>query len=226
MPYLSADSRHTWFRDEQVLDIARRGLEEKQYYGIGEFHLVAGMSPNPKHEHKVIDGLMRLAAEFDVPVNIHTEASSYQYFLPLCKRHPRVRILWAHAGGILPPAQVSRLMQSCANVWIELAARDDDRYYDTPIVDERGKLLAGWRQLILEHPDRVMTGSDPVWPVDGRHRWDEPDSGWERIGHWLAFHRNWIAQLPAPIARKVRLENALAFYRISDSGATQIRAQD
>ena len=30
-----------------------------------------------------------------------------------------------------------------------------------------------------------MTGSDPVWPVAQLNPWDEPDTGWERLGQFI-----------------------------------------
>jgi predicted TIM-barrel fold metal-dependent hydrolase len=213
MPYLEPERRHDWFNDERVVPAARQALSSGRYAGLGEFHLTGGMGPNPAQRHPVVDGLMELAVEFDAPVLIHTEASSYRFFLPLCQRHPDARIVWAHAGGILPAGEVIALMEACPNVWAELSARDNDRYIQNPIVDAAGRLLPEWVALIRRFPDRVMTGTDPVWPIEYRHPWDEPDTGWDRFPNYLAFHRQWLDALPEDLARRVRLENALRFFR-------------
>lgn len=214
MPYLEPERRYDWFNDERVVAAAREALAGGRFVGLGEFHLTGGISPSPRKRHAVVDGLIELAVEFDVPVLIHTEASSYRFFLPLCQRHPTARILWAHAGGILPPDQVGALMEACPNVWAELSARDNDRYILNPIVDEEGRLLPGWEALVRRFPERIMTGTDPVWPIEYRHPWDEPDTGWDRFPSYLAFQRRWIEALPEDIARRVRLDNALRFFRI------------
>ncbi len=223
MPYLEPERRHSWFNDERVLGATEQALASGEYFGIGEFHLNSGFAPSPKNRHPVVDGLMDLAARFDVPALIHTEASDYRYFLPLCERHPGVRIQWAHAGGILPPEQVDALLTACPNVWAELAARDNERYISAPIVDARGALLPAWERLVRKYPDRFLTGSDPVWPVDNRHPWDQPDTGWDRIDTYIDFHRRWIGFLPEALAEKLRVGNAQEFYRLAERPQLRLR---
>ncbi len=210
-PYLEPGRRHSWFNDTRVLEAARNALASGKYQGIGEFHMIAGHGPSLKNP--VLQGLIELAIEFDVPLLIHTETSSHRYFLPLCKRYPRARFLWAHAGGLLDAGQVGALMDACANVWIELSARDPWRYIHSPIADTEGRLLPAWLALIRRYPDRFMVGSDPVWPVENLHAWDEPDTGWERLGEYLQFHRRWLNALPEPLTERLRLRNAQRFFR-------------
>ncbi len=210
-PYLEGGRRHSWFNDKRVLGAARKALAGGNYFGIGEFHLIAGRGPG--RNNPVLNGLIQLAIEYDVPVLIHVETSSYRYFLPLCQKYPRARFLWAHAGGLLDAEQVGALMQACPNVWAEFSARGPWRYIDSPITNDNGALLPEWAALIEKYPDRFMTGSDPVWPVENLHSWDEPDTGWERIGEFLDFHRRWLNQLPEELAVKVRLTNARRFFR-------------
>lgn len=226
MPYLTPAMRHNWFRHPEVVDAARRALESGQYFGLGEFHLVAGLGPSPRRRHPVVDGLLALAVAFDVPVMVHTEASSHEFFLPLCRRHPQARILWAHAGGILPARDVDTLLAACPNVWADLAARDQDRYIENPIVTRNGRLRAGWRALLEKYPGRFMVGSDPVWPVDERNRWDRDDTGWQRLDRYLGFHRRWLAALPADLSRRVRLTNAVAFLRVGRDPRIALREEE
>jgi hypothetical protein len=223
MPYLEAEKRHSWFNDPRVVPAAREALASGRFLGLGEIHLTGGLSPTPRRRHPVVDALFELAGEFDVPILVHTEASSYLYFLPLCQRHPGVRIQWAHSGGILPPDHVDRLLEGCPNVWPELSARDNDRYTDSPIVDDTGRLLPEWERLVLKYQDRFMTGSDPVWPVDNRHRWDLEDTGWDRIGEFLDFHRRWLSFLPDDVSEKIRLENAVRFFRVASDPRIALR---
>ena len=95
-PYYHAGNRLNWFYDKQVLVETRKGLQSAQYFGIGEVHLMDGVGP--RRDNPVIQGLLKLADEFDVPFLIHTDASSYEYIVPICQSYPRVRFLWAHAG--------------------------------------------------------------------------------------------------------------------------------
>lgn len=211
-PYLTATHRQNWFTDPQVFVEAKKALASRKYYGIGEVHLRGGLGPSRKN--KILQQLIELATEYDVPFLIHVESSSEQYFVPLCKQHPKTRFLLAHAGGTLDALQIGRLLQACPNVWVELSARDPWRYVESPpITDSNGKLLPEWVEVMKAWPDKFMTGSDTVWPVDNAHQWDEPDTGWQQLGRFLDFHRHWLRSLPDDLATRVRLTNALQFFR-------------
>lgn len=221
MPYLEPERKRDWIHDDRVLPSARKALESGGFKGLGEFHLISGYAPSLRNRQPVIDGMIELGVEFDVPISIHVEAGSYLYFLPLCLRHPHARLYWAHAGGNLPPDQVASLMTACPNVWIDLSARDPRRYGLHPITNARGHLLPAWRELVLKFPHRVMIGSDPFFKED-IISWDAPNIGWDFVGENLAFHLRWLSDLPADVARKIQWENALAFFRVSPG---QTRAQ-
>ena len=135
---------------------------------------------------------------------------SHKYFLPVCKQFPKVRFLWAHAGGILSADQVGELMKRCANVWVELSARDPWHY--GLFTDSDDKLLPGWKSLFETYPDRFMTGTDPVWNAHQTYRWYEADEGWSHYQQLNHFHRQWMRQLSAGIEKKIRIDNALRFF--------------
>lgn len=210
-PYIGVRGRYTWGGDERVLSRAREGLQQGLYYGIGEIHLIAGLGP--RRDNPVFEGLVGLAEEFDVPLLLHTEASDHRYLAPICQKFPRVRFQWAHAGGHLGPEHAEGILAACPNVWIEFSARDPWHY--GTLVDEAGNLLPGWVEVISAHPERFMTGSDPVWGAHQSDRWYEADEGWDHLGKLIAFHRAWMKQLPPAVEEKVRLTNALKFYRVA-----------
>lgn len=221
MPYLEPERKRDWFYDERVLPAARDALGSGRYRGIGELHLIAGFAPPLRTPHPVIDGLLSLATEFDVPALLHVEAGSYEYFKPLCLRHPDARIVWAHAGGVLPAEQVAALLEACPNVWLDLSARDPMRYGGLhPITGDDGALLPEWRRLVLRYQDRVLVGSDPFFR-EAQLYWDEPNTGWDHLDTFIDFHRAWLEQLPAAAERKIRLENALRFFRIPTEHAAE-----
>lgn len=209
-PYITPLHRQSWYLDKAVVEQARAGLESKQYYGIGELHLWSGLPP--RRDNDVLLGLFDLAKEFKVPVLLHTETSDADYIVPLCRRYQQVRILWAHAGGKLGPAEVEKAMVACSNLWVELSARDPWRY--DSLLDGSGKLPSAWIQLITKYSSRFMTGSDPVWAVTRTQRWDQADDGWDHLHKLIQFHRNWLSQLPPDVERKVRLDNARAFFPV------------
>ena len=207
-PYTTVRGRHTWFNDESVLIDARKGLEQKVYFGIGEVHVISGIGP--RRDNKILNGLLKLADEFQVPFNIHTEASSYQFLETICQRYPKVRFLWAHAGGSLGPDHAEAIIKSCPNVWIELSARDPHHYGG--LIEDDGSLRKGWKQVMIKYPDRFMVGTDPVWNAHQVDRWYEADEGWKHYEKFIRFHRELLEQLPPDVEKKIRLENAVEFF--------------
>jgi hypothetical protein len=208
-PYITPASRRNWYLDSSVLIQARAGLTGKQYYGIGELHLMAGFPP--RRDNPIVSGLMELAKEFNVPVLIHVDAADPEYMAAICRKYSTVRFLLAHAGGIYSSDHIATLLKQCDNLWVELSARDPWRYGG--ITDEQGALLADWLNLLLRFPDRFMTGSDPVWNVRRTQRWDEPDEGWDHFNELLNFHRRWLQGLPPDIAEKIRYTNARRYLK-------------
>lgn len=211
-PYQSGGDWHSWVFNDSVVTRARAALATGAYYGIGELHLVGGFAPRLDRA-RVLPELLELAGEYDVPVMLHTEFSRPDLLLELCARFPDTRILWAHAGAILPAVDVARVLAACDNVSADLAARDPWRFVNNPITDANGRLLPEWRALFIEYQDRLLLGSDPVWPVDQLDRWDEPDTGWQELDRFWGFHRSWLQQLPAATARKIGCENTVALFR-------------
>jgi len=207
-PYYKAGNRKTWYFDKNLLAEMRKMLDTGRYGGIGEVHITSGIGPS--RDSEVMLGLFDLAREYDLPFLLHTNAGNYQYFLPICQRHSDVDIIWAHAGGDLQPDQLRPLMQNCDNVWLDLTARDPWHYGH--LTTDEGQLLPGWRDLIIDFQDRVMTGTDPVWNAHQTYRWYESDEGWDHYTKLIDFHRNWMKQLPEEVEKKVRLTNAQQFF--------------
>ncbi len=208
--YRNSGDWSVWPFEKDLLQRVRTALETGRYRGIGEVHLIGGFVPKRTTEN--VSGLFRLAGEFDVPVLLHTEFSTADYLISTCRQFTETRFLWAHAGTTVPTAEVDRALQSCPNVWVELSARDPWRYVNHPIADADHHLLPEWRELVLRWQDRFMVGSDPVWPVEQLDAWDTADSGWDEIGRFVDFHRQWIAKLPREAADKIRWSNARAFF--------------
>jgi hypothetical protein len=209
-PYITGHSRSNWFNDKRVLLLARKGLEEGTYKGIGEVHIISGIGP--RRDNEIFQGLLNLAAEFNVPVNIHTETSNFKFLKPICQNHPDVRFLWAHAGGMLGPEHSEGIIKACPNIWIELSARDTHHYGG--LIEANGKLRSAWKALFIKYPERFMVGTDPVWHAHQVNRWYEADEGWLHYDKFISFHRGWLAELPADVEKKIRLENALQFFKI------------
>ena len=214
-PYREGGDWHRWAYDESTVTRARAALSSGQYRGIGELHVIGGFSP-AFEKAAVLKKLLALGVEFDVPVMIHTEFSRPDFMLSVCDAFPDARILWAHSGALLQPADVDAVLTHCDNVTGGLGARDPWRFVNNPLTDEAGILLPAWKALFIKYPQRFMVGSDPVWPVDQLDRWDEADSGWQELGRFWSYHRHWLAQLPSAVARKIGCENAVVLFGQSE----------
>lgn len=204
-----------WAQQSALVEQAREAVTTGGYFGIGELHLIGGFIP--KWDTPVIAGLLKVSAETSAPLLVHVEFSRADYLIGLCQREPKARLLLAHAGAPMRPNEVRRALEACPNLWWELSARDPLRYVGAPIQEEGGELKPSWKALILDYADRLMLGSDPVWPVEQLNPWDEPDTGWDHLGEFWQAHEVWLKQLPDAVARKIRLENAELFFK----GATQ-----
>ena len=212
-PYFKPGIKLDWYRYPEVVSEARKALASGKYYGIGEMHLVAGLGP--RRDNPVVQGLIGLAREFNVPINIHTDASKHEYFLPICRKNPDVHFLWAHAGGILQAEEVGKLMAKCPNVWVEFSARDPWHYgYFT----DNGRVEDSWIALFNKYPNRFMVGVDPVWNAFQTYRWYEADEGWSHYVMINNYHRNWMNQLDPVLERKIRIGNAQAFFSYAIKG--------
>ncbi len=206
----------SWQFSRPLIEQARLGLASGDYQGIGELHLIGGFARR-WDSSPVLQGFLDLAREFDVPLLLHVEFANARPMLDLCRANPAVKLVLAHAGAPMKTDQVEQVLKACPRVWMELAARDAWRYVRSSIVDDAGRLLPEWEALVLRYPERFLIGSDNVWPVDRIDSWDEPDTGWQRLGEFLDFHRRWRAHLPVEVRNKVGRENAKAAYGIPNT---------
>ncbi len=214
-PYRDSQDWYRWQRNEKVLIEARKALESGEYQGVGELHIIGGGFARKLESATVLNGLMKMVHEFDVPIMIHTEFSRPNYMLAICERYPKSKIIWAHAGAVLKPEHVDEVMSKCPNVWSGMAARDPWRYVSNQHTDETGEILPEWKALMIKYADRFLVGSDTVWPVEQLDSWNEPDTGWEQLGRFWGFHRSWLAQLPEGVAMKIKHDNAMKLFKIN-----------
>ena len=202
-PYTHELGRRDWYLDKTVVNKAAEGLDQGLYFGIGEIHFMAGFLPGP--DNGVFLQLMDLARQHQVPALIHVDAADETFFLGICKAHPEVKIIFAHAGGSLKAHHIRSVLEQCPNVTVDFAARDDWRYGG--LTDAKGLLLPAWKKLVLDFPDRFITGTDPVWRVTRTQSWDEPDDGWDHYEQLYRYHQTWLNALPDDVHKKIAWEN-------------------
>ncbi|MDT8404964.1 amidohydrolase family protein [Sulfuriflexus sp.] len=209
-PYLQPFLKSNWFLNKRAPAAVREALASGKYHGVGEIHVSDGIGP--RMDSEVFNSILQIAAEFDAPVNLHTNASNFEYMRRICTRHSKTKFIWAHAGGLQADG-VGKLLSHCDNVWVEFSARDDLKSVSgIPVAEVNGHLQAGWLELMQRYSQRFMIGSDPIWPVTEIDSWHTADSGWQTVDHVYAYHRRWLATLPTALAERVRFRNAAELF--------------
>jgi hypothetical protein len=205
-PYIHELGKRDWYLDEQVVKEAEDGLRDGRYFGIGEVHFMAGFKPNT--DNPIFLKLIALARQYKVPMLIHSDSGNEQTFLQLCMANPDIKMIFAHAGGNLRASHIEKILKQCNNVWVDFAARDPWRYDGISKPDHT--LLPEWKALVLDYPDRFITGTDPVWKVTRGTTWDTDDEGWTHYQELYDFHWAWLNDLPEDVRRKIAWENTQA----------------
>ncbi|MGM3387613.1 amidohydrolase [Stutzerimonas stutzeri] len=165
----------------------------------------------PRANNEALARVYHLAAEFDLPVMLHSNITSKRERNPLylaeleepLRNHPHTRFIWAHAGTsmeihrhqeqldfLLPT--VTRLLNDYPNLYIDLSWTMLRPY----LLDKEGKPNRDWVALVEKYPERFMIGTDVVG------RFDNLASG---IRDFVPF----LDALPEAVARKVARDNFL-----------------
>ncbi|NPA24476.1 MAG: amidohydrolase family protein [Deltaproteobacteria bacterium] len=197
--------------------------------GIGEIltrhdilsHLTYGESA--RADHPALDPVYELAAENNLPVLLHSNITSPREpgFIYLgevenaLRKHPRTRIIWAHAGTSANIERrqhlsglgqvIGRLLEQYPNLSIMLSWTLTSHY----LFDKNGKPAASWLKLIRKHPDRFLVGSDVV----GR---------FAKLGPAISAERLLLENLPPEIAVRVAHSNAERLLSLPRPAVTDI----
>jgi len=185
-------------------------------------------------DHPLFLLLADLAAEHNVPIDLHMEAVPQDMPLPadlksppnasrlhaniaaferLLAHNPRAKVIWAHLGsdftGFRTVELDRRLLLGHPNLYMEIKT-DPDAHGKTYPLGFDGKIKSDWLKLFTDFPDRFVIGSDQHYPEpkDADKRWQETI---------LLFN-----QLPADVRKKIGTENVAAIY--GNSVASFLRA--
>lgn len=194
--------------------------------GFGEMaaeHL-AGATPHQyaPPDHPLFLLLADIAAQHDVPIDLHMEAVPKAMALPpdlhspsnpsrlhanipaferLLRHNPRAKIIWAHLGsdgtGYRTPGLCRRLLQKHSNLYMEIKL--DPKAPGKNFLMADGKIKPDWLKLFEDFPDRFIIGSDQHYPEP------EGPARWEQVV--LLFN-----QLPADLRRSIGTENVAHIY--------------
>jgi predicted TIM-barrel fold metal-dependent hydrolase len=178
-------------------------------------------------DHPLFLLLADIAAQYDVPINLHMEAVTRAMPLPqnlksspnppqlhenifaferLLAHNPRAKIIWAHLGsdgtGDRTPDLCRRLLREHSNLYMEIKL--DPKAQGKNFLMADGKLKPEWLKLFEDFPDRFIIGSDQHYPEpDGPQRWQQ-----------VVLLLN---QLPAGLRRSIGAENVAHIYNASVS---------
>jgi predicted TIM-barrel fold metal-dependent hydrolase len=178
-------------------------------------------------DHPLFLILADVAAEHNVPIDLHMEAVPQAMPLPagliqppnqsplhaniaaferLLAHNPRAKIMWAHGGwdntGYRTPDLMRRLLEAHPNLYMEIKIDPLAPGLNSPL--SGGKLKPEWLKLVQDFPDRFVVGSDQHYglkPVSGPDRWQATIE--------------MVNQLPSGLREKIASENALRLYSLA-----------
>jgi predicted TIM-barrel fold metal-dependent hydrolase len=179
-------------------------------------------------DHPLFLALADVAAQHDVPFNLHMDAVPQDMALPselksppnpprlhaniaaferLLSHNPRAKIVWAHAGwdntGYRTPELSRRLLQAHPNLYMELKVDPVEVGKNSPLANgASGTIKPDWMKLLQDFPDRFVIGTDQHYPMP-----KAPVQRWEAAILMLN-------QLPPDVRRKIGTENATRIYRL------------
>jgi Amidohydrolase len=178
-PYRSRGEISTWAKDPSVVPFLEEMLAKRKYMAIGEFHIYGADADLP-NVRKVVE----LARKYGVFLHSHSDADAVARHF---QQDAGARVLWAHSG-FERPERVREMLRRYGSLSCDLAFLTSHA--------SSGKVAPGWREAFLEFPDRFVVGTDTFTP----ERW-----------HYLIEHarwsREWLADLPPDVARKIAYEN-------------------
>ena len=189
--------------NEETVGLLRQQLDLGGVYGIGELslrHRPFAFSP-PEGDNYPADGpialqIYDLAAEFNVPVNVHVEHEFSEELERALEHNRSTVIVWAHVGDG-PPSLAVEMMRAHPNLYADISTRNSVCERGVPIEEqsltsEDGMLKEGWREVFEEFPDRFLFGLDLG-----------PENRYQVIDQVVEEYRSVLAQLAPSTAEKI-----------------------
>lgn len=178
-PYRSRGVISTWMRDATVIPFVEDLLSKRKYVAIGEFHIYGADADLPNMRR-----LVELAKQYGLFLHSHSDAEAVTRHF---RQDPNARVLWAHSG-FERPEKVREMLRKYPALWCDLAFLTSHAL--------NGRVAPGWREAFLEFPDRFVVGTDTFTP-----------ERWHYVGEHARWSRQWLADLPPDVARKIAYEN-------------------
>ena len=189
-PYRIDADRSSWWNDPAIAALIDRELaREPRYRGIGEFHVHGAADAAGTTMKHIID----IAVARDLWLHAHCDEAALE---AIFAHDARVKVIWAHTGFTTPPATIADYLSRHPTLIAELSYRGD--------VASGTKVTPAWRELFLRYPDRFILGSD-TWTAER----------WSSYAAIIAAYRGWLADLPEGVAAKLRWDNAVRMFGLS-----------
>ncbi len=215
---------YTAQHERKFIRLIEQAMQSGKYKGFGEIglHHMPSVKRNAnmiiKADHPWMLKLADIAAKYDVPIDIHMEATddNNAALERLLAHNRKTKIVWAHAGwsqlGTATADVWERLMTRHSNLYGSIKHRTPTRRDPSPMVnvrDESGRIEADWLRLFERFTDRFMIGSDiaPGTFVKG-------GNDFRHLKHMQAFLRRLPPHLLGPIAR----DNAIRVFNLPAGG--------
>ncbi len=209
--------------------IAGFGETTAEHFSMKSDHPYVAVPP----DHPLFLRLSDLAAQYNLPIDLHMEAVPEQMPLPSRLKSPpnpktlkanipalkrllahnrKAKIVWVHLGwdntGKRTVQLTRELMKENGNLYcsLRIASGMQQRHTETATfpLDGNGRLKADWLALFREFPDRFLIGSDEIIMPRNNH----PSAG--SITSTVSL----LEQLPEDLKKKIGYENASKIYRL------------
>lgn len=197
---------------------------------MGQHHVFSATAP----DHPLLLLLADIAAEHDVPIDMHLDAIPADMTLPdrlagqqnnprnlkenmvaferLLAHNRKAKFVWSHTGSDPPMRRsvemIRLILDRNPNLYTSIRVIRVGSAPSIPL-DESGQLKDRWMKLLSDHRDRFFLQSDLFYqippPLVGRGPRDS-----------LALVRQLLSQLPDDVARLIAYENARRVYKLKD----------
>lgn len=188
---------------------------------------------NVPADHPLLLLLADIAAEHDVPIDMHFDMVPHDMPLPqplmshsppnppmlqanqaaferLLAHNRKAKIVWSHVGfepmQTRGPQVVAEMLQVNPNLYMSFRLNRGGPARSMAL-DGDGKLKAGWVDLVRQFPDRFMLGSDAFYAPGNSVSRGATSQGLDNL-------RALVDQLPPELGRQVASENAIRLYKL------------
>ncbi|HEY3180016.1 MAG TPA: amidohydrolase family protein [Casimicrobiaceae bacterium] len=189
-PYRTGADRATWFNDPTIASFVESELARgSSYRGIGEFHIEGAADAAGIAVKHIVD----VAVARGLWLHAHCDDTALE---TIFGHDARVKVIWAHSGFTTPPAKIAAYLARYPTLMGELSYRTD--------IASGAKVSPAWRELLANHSDRFLLGSD-TWT----------NERWSSYGPIIDAYRAWLTDLPPEIAENLLWGNGARMFGLS-----------